>query len=90
MLIRLGLCAVCVRSDEGQIPHDRGPTGDIDVRPEPLLNGHDLIRLGATPGPSLGQLAEELYTAQLEGSLKTPANARRWAAQWLKKHETDQ
>ena len=62
--------------------------GDVELRPKPLLNGHDLIRLGAVPGPGLGQLAEELYIAQLEGILKTPAQAEKWATQWLKKHST--
>ena len=28
--------------------------GDIELKPNPLLNGHDLIRLGAVPGPALG------------------------------------
>jgi len=60
--------------------------GDVDVKPEPLLNGHDLIRLGSTPGPSLGQLAEELYTAQLEGTIKSPKQAERWVCDWLQKH----
>jgi poly(A) polymerase len=60
--------------------------GDIELRPKPLLNGHDLIRLGAVPGPALGQLAEEMYIAQLEGKLQTPAQARQWAQKWLQKH----
>jgi len=60
--------------------------GDVELRPKPLLNGHDLIRLGAVPGPSLGQLAEELYIAQLEGTLKTQAQAEQWAQKWLQKH----
>ena len=64
--------------------------GGIELRPKPLLNGHDLIRLGAVPGPALGQLSEELYIAQLEGILKTPAQAEKWATQWLKKHSTHQ
>jgi len=38
--------------------------GNVELQPKPLLNGHDLIRLGATPGPTLGQLAEEMYIAQ--------------------------
>jgi poly(A) polymerase len=59
--------------------------GDIELRPKPLLNGHDLIRLGAVPGPSLGQLAEEMYIAQLEGTLKTQAHEY-WAQSWLQKH----
>ncbi|MBN1361190.1 MAG: CCA tRNA nucleotidyltransferase [Sedimentisphaerales bacterium] len=58
----------------------------VDVRPKPLLNGHDLIRLGATPGPVLGQLAEELYIAQLEGLLHTTDQAGEWARRWLQEH----
>lgn len=64
--------------------------GDIELKPKPLLNGHDLIRLGAVPGPALGQLSEEMYIAQLEGILKTAAQAEKWASQWLKKHSTHQ
>lgn len=62
----------------------------VNVKPKPLLNGHDLIRLGARPGPVLGQLAEELYVAQLEGQLHTPEQAAHWAAHWLRQHrQTD-
>jgi poly(A) polymerase len=50
--------------------------GDVELRPKPLLNGHDLIRLGAVPGPGLGQLKEELYIAQLEGKLQRPRQAK--------------
>jgi poly(A) polymerase len=64
--------------------------GDIELRPKPLLNGHDLIRLGAVPGPALGQLSEEMYIAQLEGVLKTAAQAEEWASQWLQKHSRHQ
>jgi len=62
--------------------------GDVELRPKPLLNGHDLIRLGAVPGPGLGQLSEELYIAQLEGKLQTPQQAEQWAQRWLEKHKT--
>jgi len=62
--------------------------GDVELRPEPLLNGHDLIRLGAVPGPALGQLSEELYIAQLEGILQSPQQAEQWAQKWLQKHRT--
>lgn len=61
--------------------------GDVELRPKPLLNGHELIRLGAVPGPGLGQLAEELYIAQLEGELRTTKQAEQWAKDWLKKHK---
>ena len=60
--------------------------GDVELRPKPLLNGHDLIRLGAVPGPCLGQLAEEMYIAQLEGNLQTAKQAEQWAQKWLQKH----
>jgi len=62
--------------------------GNVELQPKALLNGHDLIRLGAVPGPGLGQLAEELYIAQLEGVLKTRAQTEKWATQWLKNHST--
>ena len=64
--------------------------GDIDVKPKPLLNGHDLMRLGAVPGPALGQLAEELYVAQLEGEVQTIDQAERWAQAWLQRHRSEQ
>ena len=60
--------------------------GDVELRPKPLLNGHDLIRLGAVPGPALGQLSEEMYIAQLEGKLQTPQQAQGWVQKWLQKH----
>ncbi|MHC4110089.1 MAG: CCA tRNA nucleotidyltransferase [Planctomycetota bacterium] len=61
--------------------------GDVELRPKPLLNGHDLIRLGAVPGPGLGQLAQEMYIAQLERKLQTPKQARQWVCGWLQKHK---
>ena len=61
--------------------------GDIELRPKPLLNGHDLILLGAARGPKLGQLAEEMYIAQLEGKLHKKEQARQWVENWLEKHK---
>jgi poly(A) polymerase len=51
---------------------------DSDLRPRPLLNGHDLMRLGAVPGPGLGHLAEEMYIAQLESAITTRKQAEQW------------
>jgi len=59
--------------------------GDVELRPKALLNGHDLIRLGAVPGPVLGQLAEEMYIAQLEGKLQSVEQAEQWVKKWLQK-----
>jgi poly(A) polymerase len=64
--------------------------GDIDVKPKPLLNGHELMGLGAVPGPALGQLAEELYVAQLEGEVQTKDQAQEWARAWLQRHRSEQ
>jgi poly(A) polymerase len=61
--------------------------GDVELQPKPLLDGHELIRLGAVPGPSMGQLAQEMYIAQLEGILQTVAQAEQWAKNWLQKHK---
>jgi poly(A) polymerase len=60
--------------------------GDIELKPRPLLDGHDLIQLGAKPGPVLGQLAEEMYIEQLEGTLQTASQAKDWVERWLAKH----
>jgi poly(A) polymerase len=61
--------------------------GDMELKPKPLLNGHDLMKLGAKPGPALGRLAEELYTAQLEGEIHTPYEATQWVENWFNKHK---
>jgi len=56
------------------------------LRPKPLLDGHQLIALGAVPGPMVGRLARELYIAQLSEEIQTPLQARRWVQQWLDNH----
>jgi poly(A) polymerase len=61
---------------------------DFEIKPKPLLNGHELMRLGIVPGPSLGQLIEELYIAQLEGHIQTKETAFEWAKSWLEQHST--
>ena len=55
------------------------------VAPPPLVDGHDLIEMGMTPGPEIGRLLEQVYSAQLEGRV---AN-RREALAWLAKHQSD-
>ncbi len=59
----------------------------VELRPRPLLNGHDLMALGAVPGPALGQLAQEMYIAQLEGKLQSPDQAKQWVLKWLQSHK---
>jgi len=60
--------------------------GDVELKPKPLLNGHELISIGAMPGPALGQLSQEMYIAQLEGIIGTKTQAKEWTQKWLKRH----
>jgi len=59
----------------------------VELKPKPLLNGHDLMALGAVPGPALGQLANEMYIAQLEGKLQSADQAKQWVVKWLQAHK---
>jgi tRNA nucleotidyltransferase/poly(A) polymerase len=61
-----------------------------NLTPKPLLNGHELIALGAVPGPQVGELAEELYVEQLGGKVQTQHQAQQWVKHWLELHKTEQ
>ena len=47
-----------------------------DLNPPPLLTGHDLQRAGLEPGPLFKRLLDAVREAQLEGTVKTPHEAR--------------
>ncbi len=49
------------------------------IKPEPLLNGHDLLALGLTPSPRVGQILREIEELQLEERLKSRAEALEFA-----------
>ena len=51
------------------------------LKPAPLLTGHDLLALGLTPGPRVGQILREVEEAQLEERLKSKAEALAFARQ---------
>jgi hypothetical protein len=53
----------------------------------PLITGHDLIALGMSPGPVMGRLLAQVRDKQLQEELKSPAEARAWAATQLKSIE---
>ena len=46
-------------------------TPEEEIRPAPLLNGDDLIRLGYKPGPEFRGILSAVEDAQLEGTLHT-------------------
>jgi tRNA nucleotidyltransferase/poly(A) polymerase len=64
--------------------------GNVELKPKPLLDGHDLISLGASPGPDLGRLARQLYFAQLNMEIRTKEDAKQWAIKWMKRYSRPQ
>ncbi len=52
---------------------------------EPLLNGHDLIRMGASPGPEIGRVLERVRDARDEGSLSNREEALEFAKKLIGK-----
>ncbi len=52
-----------------------------EVRPPRLLGGDDLIALGYVPGPGFGEMLQALEEAQLEGEVRTRAEAERFLAE---------
>jgi poly(A) polymerase len=57
------------------------------LKPKPLLNGYEIIKLGAKPGPQVGLVAKELYIEQLSEKISTKRAAVNWVKNWLKKHK---
>ncbi len=53
-------------------------SSDDDLAPLPLLTGNDLLAMGVTPGPRVGEMLRELETEQLEGRLNTVPEAKLW------------
>jgi len=51
--------------------------------PPPLLNGNEIIALGAQPGPKVGSLCRKLYEQQLDGIITTKDQAAAAIQQWL-------
>src|SRR5262249_19255441 len=52
------------------------PTGPIN--PPPLLTGHDLARLGLTPGPLYKAVLDAVREAQLDRVVKNKRDALDW------------
>ncbi len=60
---------------------------NLEIKPEPLLKGAALHRLGVTPGPRFGQCLDAVYLAQLEGQIDTPEQAQALARTWLAEND---
>jgi poly(A) polymerase len=48
------------------------------IAPEPLLRGRDLLAVGYTPGPLMGEILNEVRQRQIAGELRTAAEALRF------------
>jgi len=46
--------------------------------PQPIVTGKLLLHLGQTPGPDMGLVIKQAYTAQLEGCFDDEPSARAW------------
>ena len=46
-----------------------------ELKPKPLVTGHDLMAMGMQPGPAMKPILEELYELQLEGQFQTKEDA---------------
>ncbi|MDZ4816995.1 MAG: CCA tRNA nucleotidyltransferase [Verrucomicrobiota bacterium] len=54
-----------------------------EIRPVPLITGHDLMSAGWPPGPALGKVLEEIAELQLDGQVKTREEALAYAKSQL-------
>jgi poly(A) polymerase len=61
-----------------------------ELNPRPLLTGHDLTDLGLVPGPLFKRLLDAVREGQLEGTIKTAAEARDLVNRLLKDGEREQ
>jgi len=48
------------------------------LRPAPLINGHDLLELGFSAGPVIGTVLRAVQDGQLEGELTSKTQALQW------------
>ena len=53
----------------------RSEWGDMDIWPEPLITGNDLIAMGWPPGPAFKEILTRVEDEQLEGRLNTREEA---------------
>ena len=52
-----------------------------ELRPKPILNGHDVMALGIQAGPIMKEILEEVYSLQLEKNFESKEDALEWVKQ---------
>jgi putative nucleotidyltransferase with HDIG domain len=56
------------------------------MRPEPLIDGRDLIALGMTPGPAFKIILHTVESRQLDGEMTTKQEAIDYALAWIEEN----
>ncbi|WP_169853146.1 CCA tRNA nucleotidyltransferase [Anaerohalosphaera lusitana] len=59
-----------------------------ELTPDPLLDGHELMKLGVKPGPMVGEVAREMYLEQLDNRLRTRQKAEEWVRNRINSDKT--
>jgi len=59
-----------------------------ELRPEPLLDGNDLLRLGVPRGPRVGKYLSALEDEQLEGRVSAREQAEEWVRRAVEREAT--
>lgn len=52
-----------------------------EIKPKPLINGHDLLKMGYPEGPAVGAILKAVEERQLEKELNSPSEALAWVAE---------
>lgn len=60
-----------------------------EIKPDPLVKGGDLIEMGMTPGPEIGNLLGQIYDEQLEGKFPDREAALRRARDLIRATQGD-
>lgn len=55
-----------------------------ELKPKPILTGHDLLSLGMKPGPAMKPILEEAYELQLEKKFQSKEEVLSWAKKKMK------
>lgn len=60
-----------------------------EIKPKPLITGHDLQAFGLSPGPRMGEMLNQLMDEQLEGKITDRNSALKRIENLLKNRPSD-
>jgi poly(A) polymerase len=61
-----------------------------EENPPPLLNGHDLTKMGFKPGPRFGSVLHKIRNMQLDGTITSTEEAKNTALKLMHKKDNDE